>query len=137
MSIYFTQMEQSGKRHEQFENIDHRGTINYDVSQWEVFSRWGSKGGIDILFANAGIGELAPLGSITEDKMFSVNAKGLLFAVQRALPLFQEGGSIILNASTAGSKGIEIINEIWKQIEPDGWFNPTFRKFINAQPVYL
>jgi NAD(P)-dependent dehydrogenase (short-subunit alcohol dehydrogenase family) len=67
------------------------------------------KGRIDILFANAGIGELAPLGEISEahfDKTFGVNVKGLLFSVQKALPLFQDGGSIILNASVAGSKGV-------------------------------
>lgn len=65
---------------------------------------------IDILFANAGGGEFAALGSITEehfDKTFSINVKGLLFSVQKALPLFNDGGSIILNASVAGSKGIE------------------------------
>ena len=65
---------------------------------------------IDVLFANAGVGEFVPLGSITEeqfDKTFSINVKGLLFTVQKALPLFQDGGSIILNASVAGSKGIE------------------------------
>jgi NAD(P)-dependent dehydrogenase (short-subunit alcohol dehydrogenase family) len=70
------------------------------------------KGRIDILFANAGIGDFAPLGEITEahfDKVFSVNVKGLLFSVQKALPLFQEGGggSIILNASVASSMGLE------------------------------
>jgi NAD(P)-dependent dehydrogenase (short-subunit alcohol dehydrogenase family) len=70
------------------------------------------KGRIDILFANAGIIELAPLGSITEshfDKIFNINVKGLLFSVQKALPLFQDGdgGSIILTASVAGSKGFE------------------------------
>ena len=62
---------------------------------------------IDILFANAGLGESAPLEAITEahfNKIFSVNVKGLLFTVQKALPLFQGCGSIILNASTAGSK---------------------------------
>lgn len=66
------------------------------------------KGRIDILFANAGVSELAPLGTITEahiDKIFSVNVKGLLFTVQKALPLFHDGGSIILNASIAASKG--------------------------------
>ena len=49
-------------------------------------------------------------GAITEehfDKIFSVNVKGLLFTVQKALPLFQDGGSIILNASAGASKGIE------------------------------
>jgi NAD(P)-dependent dehydrogenase (short-subunit alcohol dehydrogenase family) len=62
---------------------------------------------IDILFANAGLGELASLETITEahfEKTFNVNVKGLLFTVQKALPLFQDGGSIVLNASTAGSK---------------------------------
>ena len=64
------------------------------------------KGSIDILFANAGIAELAPLEAITEahfDKTFGINVKGVLFTVQKALPLFQDdgGGSIILNASTA------------------------------------
>jgi NAD(P)-dependent dehydrogenase (short-subunit alcohol dehydrogenase family) len=68
------------------------------------------QGRIDILFANAGGGEFAPLGSITEahfDKTFNINVKGLLFTVQKALPLFQDGGSIILNASIAASKGME------------------------------
>src|SRR5919202_7022968 len=70
---------------------------------------------IDILFANAGVGAgvgelLTPLGEITEsqfDKTFGINVKGLLFTVQKALPLFQDGGSIILNASIAASKGVE------------------------------
>jgi NAD(P)-dependent dehydrogenase (short-subunit alcohol dehydrogenase family) len=61
--------------------------------------------------ANAGIDEFASLGAITEshfDKIFSINVKGLLFTVQKALPLFQDGGgSIILTASAGGSKGIE------------------------------
>jgi NAD(P)-dependent dehydrogenase (short-subunit alcohol dehydrogenase family) len=68
------------------------------------------KGHIDILLANAGVGELAPLGAITEahfDKMFGINVKGLLFTVQKALPLLHDGGSIILIASTAASKGLE------------------------------
>ena len=68
------------------------------------------KGHIDILFANAGIIEFAPLGEISEahfDKTFGINVKGLLFTVQKALPLFQDGGSIILNASIASSKGFE------------------------------
>jgi NAD(P)-dependent dehydrogenase (short-subunit alcohol dehydrogenase family) len=68
------------------------------------------KGRIDILFANAGVAEFAPLGTITEDlfdKTFNINVKGLLFTVQKALPLFQDGGSIILNASIASLKGFE------------------------------
>jgi NAD(P)-dependent dehydrogenase (short-subunit alcohol dehydrogenase family) len=73
------------------------------------------KGRIDILFANAGVGELVPLGEITEayfDKTFGINVKGVLFTVQKALPLFQDsdGGSIILNASIASSKGAEALS---------------------------
>jgi len=68
------------------------------------------KGRIDILFANAGVGEFSTMVTITEehfDKTFGINVKGLLFTVQKALPLFQDGGSIILTASTAASKGVE------------------------------
>ena len=67
------------------------------------------KGRIDILFANAGGGEFAPLGSITEahyDKTFDLNVKGVLFTVQKALPLLVDGGAIILNASIVSSKGM-------------------------------
>jgi len=63
---------------------------------------------IDILFANAGTGEFAPLGAITEehfDKTFNANVKGLLFTVQKALPLLRDGSSIILNASIVSSTG--------------------------------
>jgi NAD(P)-dependent dehydrogenase (short-subunit alcohol dehydrogenase family) len=65
---------------------------------------------VDVLYASAGIGEWTPLGSITEeqfDKTFNVNAKGTLFAVQKALPLFKDGGSIIMTGSIAGVKGFE------------------------------
>lgn len=67
------------------------------------------KGRIDVLFANAGGGEFAPLGQITEahfDKTFNINVKGLVFTVQKALPLLVDGGSIILNASIASLKGM-------------------------------
>jgi NAD(P)-dependent dehydrogenase (short-subunit alcohol dehydrogenase family) len=66
------------------------------------------KGRIDILFANAGTAELAPLGKITEehfDQIFNTNVKGLLFSVQKALPLIPDGASIILNASIVASTG--------------------------------
>jgi NAD(P)-dependent dehydrogenase (short-subunit alcohol dehydrogenase family) len=68
------------------------------------------KGHIDILFANAGIAQFAPLEEISEehfDNIFDINVKGVLFTVQKALPLFQDGGSIILNASIGSSKGVE------------------------------
>jgi NAD(P)-dependent dehydrogenase (short-subunit alcohol dehydrogenase family) len=66
------------------------------------------KNRLDVLFANAGGGSLAPLGQITEehfDKTFNTNVRGLLFTVQKALPLMPPGSSIILNASTASVKG--------------------------------
>jgi NAD(P)-dependent dehydrogenase (short-subunit alcohol dehydrogenase family) len=66
------------------------------------------KGRVDVLFANAGMGEFAPLGEISEehfDRTFGTNVKGLVFTVQKALPLMPDGGSIVLNASVAGVKG--------------------------------
>ena len=67
------------------------------------------KGHLDILFANAGIAQFAPLGEISEehfDKIFRINVKGLLFTVQKSLPILEDGGSIILNASIGSSKGV-------------------------------
>ena len=66
------------------------------------------KGRLDIVFANAGVVKLAPLGTITEelyDSVFNINVKGVLFTVQKALPLLPDGASIILNASIGASKG--------------------------------
>ena len=66
------------------------------------------KGHIDILFANAGTGEFLPLTAITEghfDKIVNANVKGLLFTVQKALPLLKDGSSIILNASIVSHTG--------------------------------
>src|SRR6267142_1678029 len=67
------------------------------------------KGKLDIVFANAGIGPRTPLGAITEEdynSVFNANVKGLLFTVQKALPLMPDGASIILNASIVASKGL-------------------------------
>jgi len=66
------------------------------------------KGKLDIVFANAGTATYAPFGKITEehyDSIFNINVKGLLFTVQKALPLMPDGASIILNASIVASKG--------------------------------
>jgi NAD(P)-dependent dehydrogenase (short-subunit alcohol dehydrogenase family) len=73
----------------------------YDVVRAEA-------GTIDILFANAGVGDFAPLGTITEehfDRIFSINVRGTLFTVQKALPLLKDGASIILTGSTTGTTG--------------------------------
>jgi NAD(P)-dependent dehydrogenase (short-subunit alcohol dehydrogenase family) len=63
---------------------------------------------IDVIFANAGGGELAPLGAITEEhyqSTFDTNVKGVLFTVQKALPLLRDGASVILTSSTTSIKG--------------------------------
>ena len=65
-------------------------------------------GRLDILFANAGVATYAPLGAITEehyDSIFAINVRGLLFTVQKALPLMPDGASIILNASDRRQQG--------------------------------
>jgi NAD(P)-dependent dehydrogenase (short-subunit alcohol dehydrogenase family) len=67
------------------------------------------KGKLDVIFANAGIAMYAALGEIDEvfyDSIFDGNVKGMLFTVQKALPLLPDGASIILNASIVGSKGL-------------------------------
>jgi NAD(P)-dependent dehydrogenase (short-subunit alcohol dehydrogenase family) len=87
--------------------------IQSDVSKLEDLDRLFTQikqeqGHLDVIFANAGGGEIAPLGAITEehfDKTFNTNVKGLLFTVQKALPLLPDGASIILNASITSIKG--------------------------------
>jgi len=67
------------------------------------------KGKLDVVFANAGVARYAPFGKITEeqyDSMFNTNVKGLLFTVQKALPLMPDGASIILCASVVASRGV-------------------------------
>jgi NAD(P)-dependent dehydrogenase (short-subunit alcohol dehydrogenase family) len=89
--------------------------IQGDVSNLEDLDRLynvvkDQKGHLDILFANAGIAQFAPLGEISEehfDNIFRINVKGVLFTVQKALPLFHDRGSIVLNASICSSKGVE------------------------------
>jgi len=67
-----------------------------------------AKGRIDVVVANAGVGEFAAFGTVTEehlDKLFDINVKGAFFTVQKALPLLVEGGSVILIGSVASVKG--------------------------------
>lgn len=74
-----------------------------------VYAEIARKAGhLDILFANAGGGDMQPLGAITEehfDRIFGTNVRGVLFTVQKALPLLVDGASIILTASTTSIKG--------------------------------
>lgn len=68
-----------------------------------------SHGGLDVIFANAGNYDFLPLELVTEehfDKMFDLNVRGLLFTVQKALPLLRDGASIIINGSVAAGKGM-------------------------------
>ena len=66
-------------------------------------------GGVDVVFANAGVGGFAPLEHADEahfDQQFAVNVKGVYFTVQRLLPLLRPGASVILNASAVSAKGL-------------------------------
>ena len=89
-------------------------TVVGDVSRLEDLDRLYAvvkekHGHIDILFANAGAGTIAPLAVATEahfDQTFDVNVKGMFFTVQKALPLFKDGGSIILNSSVSNVLGL-------------------------------
>jgi NAD(P)-dependent dehydrogenase (short-subunit alcohol dehydrogenase family) len=93
----------------------------------------GKRGRLDIVFANAGFGEFAPLGKITEqhfDSLFNTNVKGVLFTVQKSLPLLNDGGSIILTGSVAGSKGTPAFGTY-------GATKAAVRSFVRAWTVEL
>ena len=87
-----------------------RADVSNSLDLDRLFSQIkNEKGKLDIVFANAGAAKYAPLGQISEElyqSIFDVNVKGVLFTVQKALPLMPEGGSIILNASIVASKGL-------------------------------
>src|SRR5277367_476380 len=92
-----------------------------------------TKGRVDIVFANAGVGEFAPLGKITEehfDKIFDINVKGTLFTVQKALPLLNDGGSIILTGSVGSVKGTPAFGVY-------GASKAAIRNFVRAWSVEL
>jgi NAD(P)-dependent dehydrogenase (short-subunit alcohol dehydrogenase family) len=92
-----------------------------------------AKGRIDIVFANAGIGGFVPLGSVTEEfynNIFNTNVKGTLFTVQKALPLLNDGASIILNGSVASVKGTP---GFWVY----GASKAALRNFVRAWAVEL
>jgi NAD(P)-dependent dehydrogenase (short-subunit alcohol dehydrogenase family) len=73
---------------------------------YEAVKKYGRK--LDVIFANAGVGQLAAFGTVEEkvfDLQFNANVKGLFFSVQKGLPFMNDGGSVILNASIADIKG--------------------------------
>jgi NAD(P)-dependent dehydrogenase (short-subunit alcohol dehydrogenase family) len=88
--------------------------IQGDVSKLDDLDRLFAqikqeKGKLDIVFANAGVAKYAALGTVTEqlfDSIFDTNVKGMLFTVQKSLPLLPNGATIVLNASIVGSKGL-------------------------------
>lgn len=85
-----------------------QGDIAKPADLDHLYERVRKLGRIDVLFANAGIGEFVPLEDITEehfDRTFNINVRGTLFTVQKALPLLNDGASIILTGSVAGVKG--------------------------------
>src|SRR5262249_2043804 len=85
-------------------DVSNLGDLDHLFSQIER-----DKGRLDIVFANAGVAKNARLGTIREElyiSIFDINVKGLLFTVQKALPLMPDGASIILNASIVASKGL-------------------------------
>jgi NAD(P)-dependent dehydrogenase (short-subunit alcohol dehydrogenase family) len=111
--------------------------IQGDVAKLEDLDRLyetiGKKGRLDIVFANAGFGEFAPLDKITEqhfDALFNTNVKGALFTVQKSLPLLNDGGSIILTGSVAGSKGTPAFGT-------SGATKAAVRNFVRAWTVEL
>jgi NAD(P)-dependent dehydrogenase (short-subunit alcohol dehydrogenase family) len=92
-----------------------------------------AKGRIDIIFANAGAAGVVPLGEVTEefyDNIFNTNVKGTLFTVQKALPLLNDGGSIILNGTVASVKGTP---GFWVY----GASKAALRNFVRAWSVEL
>ena len=112
--------------------------VQGDVSQsadldrlYETVSKTKSR--IDIIFANAGVGEFVAFGAVTEehfDKLFNINVRGTLFTVQRALPLLNDGGSIILTGSVAGVKGTPAFGVY-------GATKAAIRNFVRAWTVEL
>jgi NAD(P)-dependent dehydrogenase (short-subunit alcohol dehydrogenase family) len=108
----------TGRRQEQLDAAvkeigDNVTGVRSDVSNLDDLDRLYAtiqkeKGRLDVLFANAGGGQVAPLGQITEahfDSIFATNVRGLVFTVQKALPLMPKGAAIVLNASTTSIKG--------------------------------
>jgi NAD(P)-dependent dehydrogenase (short-subunit alcohol dehydrogenase family) len=111
--VYITGRRQSELDAAVREIGENASAVQGDVTSLEDLDRLFSvikdeKGSLDVLFANAGWGEYAPLGSITEahfDKTFDINVKGVVFTAQKALPLLKDGGAIVINGSMVSVLG--------------------------------
>lgn len=112
--VYITGRRQE-RLDEAMKEIGHDAVgVQGDVSSFADLDRLYERiqrehGKVDVVFANAGISESAPLGGIEEahfDRVFTTNVKGLVFTVQKALPLMKAGGTVILAGSGSGSKGL-------------------------------
>jgi len=91
-------------------------------------------GRIDVLFANAGGGDLASLTAVTEDhdnRIFDTNVKGTVFTVQKALPLLKEGASVILTGSTSATTGVPDFSG-WHGLSSDDKFNREMIRAVEA-----
>jgi NAD(P)-dependent dehydrogenase (short-subunit alcohol dehydrogenase family) len=100
------------------------------------------KSKLDIVFANAGIAKYATLGEITEelyDSIFTINVKGMLFTVQKALPLMPDGAAIILTSSIVGSKGLganSVRHSSGSRVRPS-WSTALFRHRTSRSPLLV
>ena len=111
------------------------------------------KGRLDMVFVNAGTAQIAPLGSISEehyDQIFNTNVKGVVFTVQKALPLMGPGSTIVLNASIVASKGFAAFSICsgtkaavrnfahgWAVVRIPTKVERDFRKIVNDDPTML
>jgi len=98
---------------------------------YETVAQTGKR--IDIVFASAGVGEFVPFGAVTEehfDRLFNINVRGTLFTVQKALPLLNDGGSIILTGSVGSVKGTPAFGVY-------GATKAAIRNFVRAWTVEL
>ena len=95
------------------------------------------KGRIDIIFANAGVGEFVPFPKVTEehfDRLFNINVKGALFTVQKGLPLLNDGGSIILTGQWMSSDGSTLIQTKDHTLDPNGVVYPVSQSWTELVP---
>src|ERR1700729_639964 len=108
-----------------------QGDITKFTGLDRLYETVAAKGRIDVVFANAGVAEFAPLGKITEehfDRLLNINGKGTLFTIQKALPLMNDGGSILTNGSVASVKATAAFGVY-------GAAKPALRSFVRTWTI--